>query len=304
MSLISESEHRRVIEAGGDVPEQRPSFALPLDEVGISGKTVWVRLPQGLLPFSARLGVNLAGERRGIHMSRLEEVITLLHQQPFADLRAYGVALGEEMVARQSATSGTLTLHGLVPQLRTGMISGRESLDTVKISLKSRFWKEAGQTRDQTMLGVEVCHITACPCTQVYNRELFSRHDDVCPMPTHSQRSSTRLEVQADGASPKYDELRACLEEALHVTQDLLKRPDEAEIVLKSHRLPQFAEDAVRETARVVGKNLGDRLPPSSRISIESASLESIHIHDVNCRLETTLGAIVDQLNLQAHEQS
>ncbi|MDH3359883.1 MAG: GTP cyclohydrolase I FolE2, partial [Desulfobulbaceae bacterium] len=246
MSLISKAEHRRVIAAGDDVPEQRPSFAMPLNEVGISGKTVWVQLPQGLLPFNAHLAVNLEGERRGIHMSRLEEVISLLHNQPFIDLRAYAIALGQEMVKRQGATSGTLSLHGLIPQLRKGMISGRESLDTVKISVKSRFWHENEQLRDETMFGVEVCHITACPCTQVYNRELFNPSFGECPMPTHSQRSTTRLEVQANGPSPTCNELLACLEESLHVTQDLLKRPDEAEIVLKSHQSPQFAEDAVR----------------------------------------------------------
>ena len=298
------AEHRRVIDAGGDVPEQRPSFGLPLDEVGISGKTVWVQLPQGLLPFSARLGVNLAGERRGIHMSRLEEVITSLHEQPFPDLRAYAVALGKEMVARQHAVSGNLSLHGLIPHLRKGLISGRQSLDTVKISVNSSFQQQGEGLRDDTMMGVEVCHITACPCTQVYNRELFGRADDICPMPTHSQRSSTRLEVQSAGDSPDYEELLCCLEEALHVTQDLLKRPDEAEIVLKSHQTPQFAEDAVRETARVVGAKLGGRLPSATRIRIASASLESIHIHDVTCRLETTLGAIMAQIDSEANEQS
>ncbi len=297
MNLISEAEHQRVIEVGGDVPEQRPSFAIHLNEVGIAGKTVWVQLPQGLLPFRAELAVDLAGERRGIHMSRLEEVITTLHEQPFLDLRAYALALGREMVARQNAATGSLSLHGLVPQLRKGMISGRESLDTVKISVHSRFFQEEGQLGDETMIGVEVCHITACPCTQVYNRVLFNQPDDICPMPTHSQRSTTLLEVQASGPSPRYEDLLGCLEEALHVTQDLLKRPDEAEIVLKSHRSPQFAEDAVRESARVVGKNLGDKLPAASKVSIQSLSFESIHIHDVTCRLQTTMGEIMAQID-------
>ena len=300
LSLIPKVEHLRVIESGDDVPEQRPSFAIPLNEVGISGKTVWVRLPQGLLPFNARLAVDLAGERRGIHMSRLEEVISALHNHSFLDLRAYAVALGREMVARQQASGGTLFLSGLIPHLRKGLISDRESLDTVKISTGSRFWYDEGQLRDETMVGVEVCHITACPCTQVYNRALFRPVDDVCPMPTHSQRSMTRLEVQADGPSPTCKELLACLEQALHVTQDLLKRPDEAEIVLKSHRSPQFAEDAVRETARAAGLNLAGKLGPETRVVIESASLESIHIHDVVCRLDCTLGEIAAQLALES----
>ncbi len=301
MNLISEADHRRVLERGDDVPEQRPSFAMPLNAVGIAGKTVWVRLPQGLLPFGASLSVDLAGERRGIHMSRLEEVITALHEQPFADLRAYALALGREMVLRQQATSGSLSLHGRIPRLRQGVVSGRASLDTVRISVTCRFRMEAAGLRDETMLGVEACHITACPCTQVYNRELFHLADDVCPLPTHSQRSTTRLEVQADSDAFVVDDLLACLDEALHVTQDLLKRPDEAEIVLKSHRAPQFAEDAVRETARVVGRNLGGKLAPATRVRIESLSLESIHIHDVTCALECSLGEIMAQLDSDAH---
>ena len=72
-------------------------------------------------------------------------------------------------------------------------------------------------------------------------------------MPTHSQRSQTWLHLRSAAQAPAHQEMLTCLENSLHLTQDLLKRPDEAEIVLKSHIHPQFAEDAVRETARGVG---------------------------------------------------
>ncbi|TFG37082.1 MAG: hypothetical protein E4H46_02425, partial [Desulfobacterales bacterium] len=113
-----------------------------------------------------------------------------------------------------------------------------------------------------------------------------------CPMPTHSQRSQTWLHLRGAGEVPAYQDLLTCLENSLHLTQDLLKRQDEAEIVLKSHIHPQFAEDAVRETARAVGHMFGAVLPAGTAVIIESLSLESIHIHDVCCRLETSLGAI------------
>lgn len=294
MNLIAEAEHRRVLAQGGDVPEQRPAFALPLTEVGIAGKTVWVELPQGRLPFNARLTVDLEANRRGIHMSRLEEVITDLYRRPFADLRAYALALGREMLRLQNGRRGRVELVGRIPLLRQGVISRRQSLDTVTISVAARFARqEGGEIAATAMIGVEACHITACPCTQVYNQELFGLTGVPCPLPTHSQRSATRLEIEAAGTSPTYEDLLNCLEAALHVTHDLLKRPDEAEMVLKSHRAPQFAEDAVRDTALVVGRAFGGSLPPASRIVIESLSLESIHIHDVLCRLECTLAEIL-----------
>ena len=110
--VISREDHARVLAEGIDIPRQPPSFALPLPEVGICGKTVWVRLPEGLIPFAARLEVNLAAEVRGIHMSRMEEVIAGLYDQEFADLREYGLQLGREMMARQGASCGRVRLTG------------------------------------------------------------------------------------------------------------------------------------------------------------------------------------------------
>ena len=59
-------------------------------------------------------------------------------------------------------------------------------------------------------------------------------------------------------------------------------------------------EDAVRETARAVAERFSKVLPPSAAIEVESLSLESIHIHDVHCRFQGTLGEIVSQLGLKS----
>jgi GTP cyclohydrolase FolE2 len=295
-TFISPEDHARVLAECLDIPQQQPSFALPLPEVGICGKTVWVRLPEGLIPFSARLEVNLAAEVRGIHMSRLEEVIAALHAQEFNDLRDYGLRLGREMMARQGASRGRVRLTGQLPLIRTARVSGRESVDSIAVSLDLKLAGQGEELESAAMLGIGVAHITACPCTQAYNQTLFYKEDDECPLPTHSQRSQTTLALQSAGLSPSIAELLSCLEEALHVTQDLLKRGDEAQLVYTSHSLPQFAEDAVREVARRAGERFGRVLPPETLVVIESLSLESIHIHDVCCRLETTLAEIVRHL--------
>ena len=36
-TLISDAEHRRVLDTAIDVPEESPAFAIPLNEVGITG---------------------------------------------------------------------------------------------------------------------------------------------------------------------------------------------------------------------------------------------------------------------------
>ncbi|MEW6519732.1 MAG: GTP cyclohydrolase, FolE2/MptA family [Thermodesulfobacteriota bacterium] len=287
-SLIDSQTHQRVMASGTDVPEQAPSFAIPLDAVGIAGKTLWVLLPEGRLPFSASLTVDLPGHSRGIHMSRLEQAVTELHDEPFARLSHYAGALAAKVVARQQGSAARVCLTGKRPLLRQSKISRQLSVDHLLVRVEAMISRDGVLTLAN---GIGVCHITSCPCTQVYNRHVFTARGD-CPMPTHSQRSRTWLHLRGVGEAPAHQELLSCLEESLHLTQDLLKRPDEAEIVLKSHQYPQFAEDAVRETARAAGRLFGPVLPADTVVTIESLSLESIHIHDVCCRLETTLGAI------------
>lgn len=296
MTRISAQEHARVLAQCPDIPQQPPSFAIALPEVGICGKTVWVRLPQGTVPLQARLEVGLAPRMRGIHMSRMEEVISALHDRDFADLREYGLALATRMVQRQEAERGRVRLSGSLPLVRISGQSRRRSVDSISVSLDVRIAIGA-EPESSVLMGAGVHHITACPCTQAYHQILFARkEDDSCPLATHSQRSHTTLAMGCTGEAPGLADLLSCLEQSLHVTRDLLKRPDEAELVLKAHCAPQFAEDAVREVARSVGIRFGAALPAATPVIIESLSLESIHIHDVCCRLATDLGTIIRQL--------
>ncbi len=302
--FISDEAHREAIGCGVDVPEQIPSFALPLNEVGISGKTVWVLLPEGRLPFDAAVYVDLPSSRRGIHMSRIEEAFSRLYDRNFPDLAAYGEKLAHQVLAGQQGSRVKLSLSGSLPCLRQSMVSQKNSLDSLGISAAVSLSRKAEQELFVRTVGVSVNHITACPCTQLYNATIFKPGSEHPPLPTHSQRSRTSLQITTTGPGPSYAELRQCLEESLHVTSDLLKRPDEAELVMKSHSFPQFAEDAVRETALNTARKFTSCLPSASEIFIEALSFESIHIHDVHCRLRTTLGEIASaaELNEQGKE--
>jgi GTP cyclohydrolase FolE2 len=293
-ALIDRQTHARVLASGSDVPEQAPSFAIHLDEVGIAGKTLWVLLPEGRLPFTASITVDLPGQTRGIHMSRLEQAVAELHERPFARLSHYARTLVAKVVERQRGSTARVSLTGKRPLLRQAKISRQVSVDPLLVKVEAMINRDDPEGI-KVSNGIGVCHITSCPCTQVYNLDVFTERGN-CPMPTHSQRSQTWLHLRCAGEAPAYQELLTCLENSLHLTQDLLKRPDEAEIVLKAHIHPQFAEDAVRETAREVGHLFGAVLPGETGVIIESLSLESIHIHDVCCRLETSLGAICSLL--------
>ena len=289
-----------MLDSGVDVPEEKPSFSLPLDQVGISGKTVWVLFENkqwGRLPFTAEILINLPADVRGIHMSRIEQAISALHNRQFEDLRAYALVLGDMIMQRQRGTVGSITLRGQVPLLQQTPISELISIDTAEIIVRAQFNHKQNNQSQLVLVGVALCHLTACPCTLAYNQVLFNQEHASCPPATHSQRSKTSLMIEScfdfTPPAPSFEQLLHCLSSALHVSQDLLKRPDEAELILQAHRQPQFVEDVVRETAREVGRKFGGRLPAATRVIIKSLSLESIHIHDVTCKLDTSLQEIL-----------
>ena len=290
---ISVKTHQRAIGEGtSDVPAQRPEHEITLDAVGICSKTVWVMLPQGRMGFDAEITVDLPADLRGIHMSRMEEAISGLYSREFRDLRHYAAVLSCMVLDSQDGGACAVRLRGTIPHLWKSCVSDRVSADSIDISANVRALRENGTIRVDSRIGLGINHMTACPCTQAYTESIFHVREGKYPMPTHSQRSHTTLVVQDSGQALTYDDIFNCLSGSLHPTQDLLKRPDEAEIVLKSHEAPQFAEDAVRSVAASCVEMFGNLLSPESEIQIESLSLESIHSHNVICRISSTIGAI------------
>ncbi len=288
---IAPEQHKMALAMGQDVPNQRPFFPIRLNQVGITNKKVWVRLPFGLLEFDCTIVVDLPSERRGIHMSRMEEAVSSLHEEEFEDIARYGMELAARVVDEQEGNCVLVQLSGSVPAATQTKVSKRVSIDRVDMGVEVQV---DGTVRAvKTKRCAAVYHITACPCTQVYAENLFTDFDQTLPTMTHSQRSRTSLAVDGT-ADLEYNHIIACLQRGLHVTQDLLKRPDEAEIVLQAHSMPQFAEDAVRAVAKEAGIMFGKKLPSGTLIEIESLSYESIHIHDVRCLLKTTLGEILE----------
>ena len=212
--------------------------------------------------------------------------------------------LAEKVLDAQNASRISVILNGLMPLIQKTPVSRLNSIDSLDVSYSINLQKTDSQISQNVTIGAAIHHLTACPCTLNYNQVLFDRHNDPWPQATHSQRSRTELLVSppAQDMLPTYKELVTVLDEALHLSQDLLKRPDETELVLKAHNNPQFAEDTVREVARTAGEKFKNDLPPETGIKINSTSLESIHIHDVECSLEISLGEIIAITQLNAED--
>jgi GTP cyclohydrolase-4 len=71
------------------------------------------------------------------------------------------------------------------------------------------------------------------------------------------------------------------LNDSTHLIFDLLKRPDEHDLVVRALSKPQFTEDVGRDVSFQVCEQLSDKISLDTNVYIESVLHDSIHIHDV-----------------------
>ena len=294
-TFFKDEYHKEVLNKSADVPEMTPDFPIELSEVGISEKTVWINLPYGRIPFEVEITTNLSGDFKGIHMSRIEKIIADLYEKDFNDIKEYGFILAKTVLDNQNGTQAKVFLNGKVPYISKTLISKKDSIDNIELTYEVIYKKESHNLY-VSKLGLKVFHITACPCTQEYNKALFKEGNNKL-LPTHSQRCITSLVIEDKRGCITYDDLLNCFKGPLHLIQDLLKRPDEAELVLACHNRPQFAEDVVRQLAFEITKRLKDKITDDAIIEISSKSFESIHIHNVICRLKNNFKGLKKTLN-------
>ena len=78
------------------------------------------------------------------------------------------------------------------------------------------------------------------------------------PVATHNQRGIGTLYIgcpEACGEGVEAETLLRIVESAMSSEiYELMKRPDEVEVVEKAHRRPRFVEDCVREMVRMAGE--------------------------------------------------
>jgi GTP cyclohydrolase-4 len=122
-------------------------------------------------------------------------------------------------------------------------------------------------------------------------RKLESR-DKTCSTPTHNQRNIGTLMVEVPRGTEivDADDLIQIVEKSFSSpTYSILKRKEEAELVLQAHQKPKFVEDVVRDMLSAVLKKYKG-LPDEVMVIARSESEESIHKHNAFAERITNLG--------------
>ena len=281
--------------ADGPPPSQNLKFALK--KVGMENIACQVRLPSGLVPASAGAFVSLAAkEKRGIHMSRLFELVMGLHDQPLS--RKWVCETLGRMLESHHDISDRAYLEIKFDLLlqRKALLSEKQGWHSYPIRLLA---ERSDQSEDWT-IEIKVLYSSTCPCSASLSRQAiqdqfakdFSERrvtvDDVyswlgkeasiAAVP-HAQRSEAigRFTVDGNGPCPEFVDLINDMEAALGTpVQSAVKREDEQEFARRNAQNLMFCEDAARR--------LKSKFVDNSQIKdffFEVRHFESLHPHDV-----------------------
>jgi GTP cyclohydrolase IV len=122
-----------------------------------------------------------------------------------------------------------------------------------------------------------------------------ARMFEAVPVATHNQRGIGTLYVGCPETCAEAVEAEALLEIVEDAMSseiyELMKRPDEVEVVEKAHRRPRFVEDCVREMVRMAAERFS-AFGPDTFLMARQENLETIHKHNVVAERHGLLGEL------------
>lgn len=296
-----------------DVPESPSLQPLAIDEAGITNQQAYVRvmdiegkgIEQPVL-CDIQIGATLQGHR-GIHMSRCEEALFEVTKQTFPSIDHFSVALARAVRDRQGSRGCVVKVSGTYMHNHPTHVTQKESHD--KMYLLSDAIVDGDKENVNT--GVRAYNITACPCTRTYTKysvvpalkaKGFSLEQikdilNTTLTGTHTQRGTISIILDKTTEEITTGEIYKILDQSAHLVFELLKRPDEHNLVVRALKRPQFTEDVAREVAVNAYHRFGQSSPEETAISVESILHDSIHIHDVRTKISTSMGKLGKALN-------
>lgn len=288
-----------------DCQSKRLENSFKLTRVGVTG----VRKPVTVhrdgkdyhLTTTIDVFVDLPSTQRGSHMSRNVEVLTEMIDESVrrkvSSLEELAAKVCKKLLDRHDYASFAEVNMSADYFLERKPDGGRASLEPYRLIAKATAMRGDGLMK---LIGVEVQGMTACPCAmETVKHKLQLRHPELrrlpADMPTisHNQRNRTTLMVEVpEDVVVEADDLVGIVESSLSSpTFGILKREDEANVVMRAHENPKFVEDVVRD---ILGKLLDKyrRLDDSVHVTVRSESEESIHKHNAFAERVTTLGEL------------
>lgn len=283
-----------------DVQSRLSPLHFKLTRVGVTGvkKLVHIKRPNKptTLPLVVLMDlfVDLPATQKGSHMSRnlelVSEIIDENLKKPVPDLESFCAKTAQLLLQKHDYATVAEVKAEADYFLEATYPSGKKGAEPYKLVAEARV-KNNGETRK--LIGVKSVGMTACPCAMEVVRTLDAQNTS-SPVPTHNQRNigTLMIEIPRNISMVDADDLIAIVENAFSSpTYSILKRKEEAELVLAAHRKPKFVEDVVRDMLSAVLVKYHN-LPDDVLVIVRSESEESIHKHNAFAERVTTLGEL------------
>jgi GTP cyclohydrolase-4 len=297
-----------------DVHYREPDIAFQIQKVGVSS----IRMPVAFLTFGGKPAmatpvfdayIDLPISLKGINASRNYEVVMETMRRREGDrnkLEDICAAIAEDLLDRHEySTRSEVKARTEIFLPRTSPITQLRTLEPYSLEARATAIRKGDVVGVKKNVGVGAIGVTACPCAQEVLLELSMKElketfqiDDRTirilrrnlPLGTHMQRCHASLSTDLpQGYDLDALELVKIVEDSVSVgTYGLLKRVDEAEVVRRALKSPRFAEDSVRIMARSFVERFPD-FPDETKVVFSTKSFESIHKHDFEAELRTTL---------------
>ncbi|MGD0588009.1 MAG: GTP cyclohydrolase MptA [Thermoplasmata archaeon] len=283
---------------------------LRLRSVGLSGirKPLTVQRREGThtLAVNFHVAVDLPSERKGSDLSRnaeiLAEVVDETVTRPAESLESACSDIARELLVRHAYATEASVEASAEYFLRKGISEEKRSFEDYTLTAEAHAVRAAdGSVSLDRAVGAEAVGMTACPCAMETCRDrlmaefpLLARPElKDLPMISHNQRNRTRLVFDLpDSTEVEADELIAAIEAAQSSpTYAILKRGDEAQVVLDAHRHPKFVEDVLRDLLASLPERFRN-VPDTTLVRASTVSEESIHKYNVEASHQVTFGEL------------
>jgi len=287
-----------------DVQNSKPQVLLGLNKVGCKGIKKQIIRDGNTLYADIDAYVDLAGDRKGIHMSRIieniDEIIEKIDKK-VNNCEDFCVEIAKKIIETQNDAERSEV--NLTADFSTQRDKFGKSVEKIyKLLASGIITKKERNIEIRKKIGCKVLGLNACPCAQetikqrtaeklknFFNEEQIYKILSVMPLATHNQRAEITLIVE----TPENEHVE--LEDLIDVCEnsfsseifEMLKRPEEASVVENAHAKPLFVEDSVRKVAENFYKMYGNLR--NGIINVKVKSFESIHPHDAfaECKIST-----------------
>ena len=282
-----------------DVQNRKIETGIRLTKVGVRGvmKPVRVKRDKDIALINDTLNcdidvfVDLPAEQKGSHLSRnleiLREIVDEGVRRPVSGIETLAVNICSKLLDKHEY-AGTAEASIVAEYFRNSKTPrGRDTLEVYTLMGEAYAIRGTGISKT---IGVEVIGMTACPCAQETVSNALDCKGDAAVM-SHNQRNICTVSMTMDeNVNVEANDLIDIAEASFSSpTYEILKRDDEATVVINAHNNPKFVEDVVRDVLWRIVEKYTD-LPDDVHILVRSESEESIHKHNAFAERQTTLG--------------